>query len=79
MFTPERQVPQAREDGNLFRLAKKLGGRVTLSEVVVETGMDLKVAERYMDSLVDEAHVTVEVDDMGRVIYVFPELMGENE
>ena len=67
-----------RLDGVVFGLAKRLGGRITLSDVVVETGMDLADAERYMDSLVDHAHVSVEVEEQGRLVYEFPELLDES-
>ena len=65
-------------DGALFRLAKRRGGRITLSDIVVETGMDMRNAERYMNSLVDHSHVSVEVDARGRILYAFPELLGES-
>ena len=66
-------------DGSLFRLAKCRGGKLTLSDVVIETGMELKKAERYMDSIVDHSRVSMEVEDSGRLIYVFPELLENQE
>ena len=60
-------------DGVVFRLARRSGGRVTLSEVVIETGMDIKSAEKYMDTLSDGTHVIVDVDGAGRLVYLFPE------
>ena len=67
-----------RLDGAVFSLAKRFGGRITLSDVVVETGMALAEADRYMNTLVDHAHVSVEVDDNGRLTYEFPELLDES-
>ncbi len=61
-------------DGVLFSLAHRNGGHITLSEVVIETGMNMKDAEKYMDSIVDSVHVSLEVDDSGRLFYVFPEI-----
>ncbi len=77
--SPEaRDEPRSgRLDGAVFSLAKRLGGRLTLSDVVVETGLNLAEAERYMDSLVDNAHVSVEVDENGRLCYEFPELRND--
>ena len=66
-------------DGSIFRLAKSRGGHVSLSEVVVETGLELERAEKYMDSMVDSAHVAMEVDKDGRLYYVFPELISEDK
>jgi hypothetical protein len=34
----------------------------------------MKDAEKYMDSIVDSVHVFLEVDDSGRLFYVFPEI-----
>ena len=65
-------------DGVLFRLARRNDGHVTLSEVVIETGLNMKDAEKYMDSIVDSVHVSMEVDDSGRLFYVFPEIAGND-
>ena len=62
-------------DGAIFRLARRSGGRLTLSEVVIETGMDIKSAEKHMDALSDGTHVTVDVDGAGRLFYLFPEIV----
>jgi len=71
------EPPSGRLDGTVFSLAKRHGGQLTLSDVVVETGLNLAEAERYMDSLVDNAHVSVEVDENGRLCYEFPELRND--
>lgn len=57
----------------VFQIAKQRGGSVTLSEVVIVTGLDVAAAEDYMNSIIDGIHVTVEVDDTGRFTYEFPE------
>lgn len=61
-------------DSVLFRAARRNGGRLTLSDVVIETGMGLKQAARYMEELSDGRHVSIESDDSGTIWYVFPEL-----
>lgn len=71
-------VLTGRLDGAVFGLAKRLRGKITLSDVVVETGLDLADAERYMDSLVDHAHVSMEIDGNGRLIYEFPEFLDRS-
>ncbi len=62
----------------IFRLAARLGGRVTVSDVVIETEMGVNEAESFMDRLVDGSHVRMEVNDDGQVFYEFPELLGRN-
>ena len=60
----------------IFRLAARQGGRVTVSDVVIETEMGVNEAESFMDRLVDGSHVRMEVNDDGKVFYEFPELLG---
>ena len=61
-------------DSRVFRLAHRHGGRVTVSQVVMETGMSLEQTEAYMDQLCDGVRVRMEVSDGGLVTYEFPEL-----
>ena len=63
-------------DGRIFRLAQLRGGQLTLSDVVVETGLSVKNAEQYMETLSDGTHVSLEVDESGRMIYLFPEIIA---
>lgn len=65
-------------DSAVFGLARHSGGRITLSDVVVETGMNLAEAEQYMNSLVDNAHVSLEVDGNGKLTYEFREFLDES-
>ena len=60
----------------VFRLAARQGGRVTVSDVVIETEMGVGEAENFMDHMVDGTHVRMEVTDEGQVFYEFPELLG---
>jgi hypothetical protein len=65
--------------GQIFKLAYRLKGRLTVSDLVVESGMELSEAERLMESMVDGTHVRMEVDDRGIVTYEFPEIMRRFE
>lgn len=63
----------------VFRLAARNRGRLTLSDVVVETGMDLKSAEQLLDRMVDSARVRIDVNDNGMIFYEFPEIVSRIE
>jgi len=78
---PIRPLAGARnsDQSKVFRLALKLKGRVTVSDVVIETGLGLQEAETLMESMVDNVHVRMEVDDQGRVLYEFPEIIRRLE
>ena len=61
--------------GRVFRLAKKRDGRLTVSDVVLGTGVSIKKAEKFMEDLVDGTHVTLEIEAEGRIVYLFPEII----
>ncbi|HEC61494.1 MAG TPA: hypothetical protein ENI27_04500 [bacterium] len=63
----------------VFRLAAGNNGRLTLSDVIVETGLDLGIAEKLMDRMVDGTHVRIEVNDRGMIFYEFPEIISRTE
>ena len=60
----------------IYRLAHKLRGRITLSDIVIETGMDPREAERIIESMIDGVRVRMEVDEKGIVYYEFPEILA---
>ncbi|TVR58219.1 MAG: hypothetical protein EA426_10535 [Spirochaetaceae bacterium] len=77
-FHPElgAQVPgRPGMQGRIFRLAFRSKGQITVSDVVVETGLDLEEAEHLLESMVDHTHVRMEVRDDGSVLYEFPEII----
>jgi len=66
-------------EGEIFRLADEMKGRLTLSDIVIGTNLSLKQAEEVIDSMVDGTHITMEVKDSGRVVYEFPEIIAKYE
>lgn len=60
----------------VYQLAYKLEGRVTVSDIVVETGLEVEEAEELIQSMVDNQRVRMEVRDDGLVIYEFPEIIN---
>ncbi len=61
--------PRRPTQAHLFRLAHKLQGRLTVSDIVVETGLGVSEAEALAESMVDGTRVRMEVDDRGIVTY----------
>src|SRR6056297_1989757 len=83
--TPRQQHPhtdrteayRGREDSletSVYRLASKLDGTITVSDVVTEMGIEPKRAEKMLETMADGVRVRMEVDDAGIVYYEFPEL-----
>lgn len=62
----------------IYRLALKLGGRLTVSDVVLETGMSVKESEETLNAIMDGIRVGMEITDTGVVVYEFSELIGRS-
>jgi hypothetical protein len=66
-------------ESRIFRVAYKRKGRLTISDVVLETGLSIKEAEETVNAMVDGIRVRMEVDERGLVVYEFPEIMARFE
>lgn len=62
---------------SIYRLADHQKGRLTVSDVVIETGIDVDDVERILQSMVDNQHVRMEVHDDGIIYYEFPEIQDK--
>ena len=74
-FAEEAEVTSERLENRIFRLAYRLGGRLTVSDLVVDTNLTSAEAEEVLGGLVDHSRVTMEVRDDGLVFYEFPEII----
>ena len=63
----------------IFKLAYRLKGRLTVSDLVVETGLPVQEAEALIQALVDGTRVKMEVNEHGMVVYEFPEIIARFE
>jgi hypothetical protein len=66
-------------ESRIFKLAQGMKGRITLSDIVIATNLNMKEAEQLIDSMIDGIHITMEVNDKGRVMYEFPEIIARFE
>ena len=72
-----REAPRrGRLENRVFRLAYRLGGRLTVSDLVVDLDLGIDEAESFLNRLVDSTRVTIEVRDDGLVYYEFPEIIA---
>ncbi|HUX14179.1 MAG TPA: hypothetical protein VMW87_14215 [Spirochaetia bacterium] len=60
---------------DIFRAARAHGGRLTVSELIMETGIASKTAEDTLRGLADGTRVRLEIDADGVEWYEFPELL----
>jgi hypothetical protein len=70
---PEDSLPDSRET-DIYRLAAGKSGKITVSDVVTELGIEPKKAEEILDSMTDGIRVQMEVEDNGMLVYIFPEM-----
>jgi hypothetical protein len=63
-------------ESKIFRLALEQKGVLTVSDVVIETGLSIADAETVLEDMVDGTHVKMELTPDGMVRYEFPEIMG---
>lgn len=59
---------------DIYRLAAKRNGNITVSDVVTSLGIEPKKAENILESMSDGMRVRMEVGENGNVYYSFPEL-----
>ena len=64
-------------EAEIYRLAKRLGGRVTVSDAVVATGLPVREAERLLEEVTDGHRVRMEVDARGVVSYEVAEILRD--
>jgi len=76
---PESGASEASNQVSIYKLAYKLKGRVTVSDIVIETGIGVKEAEELIQSMVDNQRVRMEVDENGMLVYEFPEIIARIE
>lgn len=63
----------------VFQTAHKLGGSLTVSDVVIELGIGIEEAERVLGAMVDNSRVRVDVSEHGLLVYDFPEVRARLE
>ena len=73
---PRGERADGRRVNRVFRLAYRLGGRLTVSDLVVDLDFTVEEAEQFLGQLVDSTRVTMEVEPDGLIYYEFPEIIA---
>lgn len=63
----------------IMRLALDKGGELTVTDVVMATGLSIEKAEEALNNMVDGLRIMMEVRDSGIIVYEFPEIMERTE
>lgn len=62
------------KENKILKIAKKYNGRITVTQVALETDLSLEEAEKMLKDLVRKGYVNMNVNDNGVIIYEFYEL-----
>ncbi|MDR1363354.1 MAG: TM2 domain-containing protein [Spirochaetaceae bacterium] len=62
----------------ILKVAKKNGGVVTPSEVVIEGNVPLEKARQCLEKMAIDGHAEMRVRKSGVVVFTFPEFMDDN-
>jgi hypothetical protein len=63
----------------IMQLAKRMGGRLTVAEVAIGTGLSLQKAEATLNELVRKGYVDVQVSPSGMLVYHCLHLSGAGD
>ena len=76
---PFQKETKAAPEKQILRLARDQNGTVTPALVALHTELSLKEAEKKLQNLTGEGHCSMEVNDNGKVEYIFSEFRPELE
>jgi len=63
---------------HIIQLAFRKSGLLTVTDVVAETGLSFKKAEKALNGMVDFARVNMRVSESGFVVYEFVEILHKD-
>jgi hypothetical protein len=73
-----RKVRKMSLQDQVIQLAFRKGGLLTVTDVVAETGLTFKKAEKALNEMVDFSRVNMRVSDSGIVVYEFVEIRNKD-
>jgi hypothetical protein len=72
------KIRRASLQDQIIKLAFRKGGLLTVTDVVAETGVSFKKAEKALNEMVDFSRVNMRVSDSGIVVYEFAEILHKD-
>ena len=63
----------------IMRLSLDKGGTLTVTDVVMATGLSIEKSEEALNNMVDGLRIKMEVRDSGIIVYEFPEIMKRTD
>jgi|GEM_PF-1619322 len=65
---------KAEKEREIIQLAQQQKGRLTLTEIVAGTSLDMAEAEKILQEMATRGHVDIQVTDSGVIVYEFYEI-----
>ena len=80
-YTPQTRYynPPATPEKQILNIAKEKGGRVTVSEISMNSNLSLDEAEKYLKEMASKGYAGMDVNDSGIIIYEFYEITGRDD
>lgn len=72
------EIARVRQEKEVLRVAKSEGGRVTPAVAALKSSCSIEQANTLLDSLVERGYAQIDVDDNGRIVYLFPEFYRDD-
>ena len=67
----KKEKKESKLDKELFKIAQKQGGKLTISDVVAKGKLDEESAEQMLDEMTKQGTVDMQITDEGEILYVF--------
>ncbi len=77
-FTPDNtKVRDSSIQNQIMKLALNNRGFLTVTDVVIGTGLSINEAEKALNSMVDGLRINMQVKDSGIIVYEFIEIINK--
>ena len=76
---PAKQIAPAVKEQQILALAAGMGGRITVSEVALRSGLSIDESQIELDQMVTKGVAEIFITDDGAQVYHFAGLLTESE
>ncbi|TVQ26397.1 MAG: hypothetical protein EA383_05375 [Spirochaetaceae bacterium] len=72
------KIARVRQEKEILRVAKIEHGRITPAVAALKSSCSIEEANQILDSIVEKGYAQMDVDDNGRIVYLFPEFYADD-
>ncbi len=78
LSTEAPKIARVRQEKEILRVAKTEHGRITPAVAALKSSCSIEEANQILDSIVEKGYAQMDVDDNGRIVYLFPEFYQDD-